>query len=163
VAAVEFALVSIPFIALIVATIQIAVVFFAQEALQSAAWLSARYIMTGQASGLSQSAFQQIACGNLPPIFSCANLSVDVESSPQFSTLSPTALTPTWTKTNGVNKVSNTWAYSPGTQGFAVIVRLMYPWPTVTAPLGFNLNTDGAGSYWMVGTALVLNEPWPSA
>ncbi len=47
--AVEFALVATPFVALLIAILETALVFFAQQVLQTAATQSARLIMTGQA------------------------------------------------------------------------------------------------------------------
>jgi len=54
-AAVEFALVVVPFLALMFAIIQTALVFFAQQTLESVAANAARQILTGQAQAQNYS------------------------------------------------------------------------------------------------------------
>ena len=63
-AAVEFALVAAPFLALVFAIMETAMVFFAGQALETAAADSARLIMTGQAQtqGFDQAKFKQEVC-----------------------------------------------------------------------------------------------------
>jgi Flp pilus assembly protein TadG len=58
--AVEFALVAPVFFALLFAIIEIAIVFFADQTLETVAQGSARYVMTGQAqnNGFDQTAFK---------------------------------------------------------------------------------------------------------
>src|ERR1700733_13626626 len=55
---VEFALVATPFFALLVAILETALVFMAQQVLQTATTQSARLIMTGQAQTQNMSATQ---------------------------------------------------------------------------------------------------------
>src|SRR5262245_27157195 len=66
-AAVEFGLVAAPFLALIFAIMETAIVFFAGQALETAAADSARLIMTGQAqtAGYSESQFKTAVCGKI--------------------------------------------------------------------------------------------------
>src|SRR5471032_2864150 len=62
--AVEFALVATPFIALLIAILETALVFFAQQVLQTATTQTSRLIMTGQAQtqNLTAAQFQQAVC-----------------------------------------------------------------------------------------------------
>ena len=66
-AAVEFALVAAPFLAMVFAIIETAMVFFAGQALETAATDSARLIMTVQAQngGYEQAKFMQAFCGKI--------------------------------------------------------------------------------------------------
>src|ERR1035437_1140141 len=59
-AAIEFALVAVPFLALLFAILETALVFFAGQTLETAASDSGRLIMTGQAqtAGYTQGAFK---------------------------------------------------------------------------------------------------------
>src|SRR5438105_9292978 len=79
--AVEFALVAVPFLALIVALIQTFLVFFAQELLESVVQKSSRLILTGQVQSqqMKQDAFKQAACNQIAILFSCDGLMVDVQ------------------------------------------------------------------------------------
>src|ERR1700749_4204047 len=62
--AVEFALVAAPFIALLVAILQTALVFFAARVLDEVTEEASRYIMTGQAqtANVTQSGFANYIC-----------------------------------------------------------------------------------------------------
>ena len=86
-AAVEFALVAPVFFALLFAIIETAIVFFAGQVLETITQNSARMIMTGQAqtAGYSQAQFQTYVCSQIPALFTCGNVYVDVESYSAFS------------------------------------------------------------------------------
>src|SRR3954464_12723717 len=80
-AAVEFALVAPIFFGLLFAIIELAMVFFAGQVLETATQDSARLIMTGQAqmSALTQTQFKNLVCTKLIGMFDCANgVSIDV-------------------------------------------------------------------------------------
>ena len=87
--AVEFAICSAAFFALLLACAQTVLIFFAQQALQTAAEGGARYIMTGQASSTAMTAdqFRNYACGRIPPILDCSKLIVDVRTATSFDAL----------------------------------------------------------------------------
>ena len=72
-AAIEFAMVAAPFLALVFAILETAIVFFAGQALETATADSARLIMTGQAqkSGLSQTQFKDEVCKRIYGLFDC--------------------------------------------------------------------------------------------
>src|ERR1017187_4285431 len=86
-AAAEFALVAIPFISIILVSLQTATIFLFDGALQTVAQKSARQLMTGRAqiANLTQTQFKSAVCANAPTFFQCANIMVDVESAPTFS------------------------------------------------------------------------------
>src|SRR5205809_4468272 len=86
-AAVEFAMVAAPFLAMVFAIMETAIVFFAGQALETAAADSARLIMTGQAqtSGMDQVKFKEAVCAKIFGLFDCAGgLYVDVKNYPSF-------------------------------------------------------------------------------
>ena len=87
-AAVEFGLVAAPFLALVFAIMETAVVFFAGQALETAVADSSRLIMTGQAQtqGLSASGFKNAVCAKIYGLFDCQNgVYVDVKTFSSFS------------------------------------------------------------------------------
>src|SRR6185436_7698233 len=87
-AAVEFGLVAAPFLALVFAIMETAVVFFSGQALETAVADSSRLIMTGQAQtqGLSQAAFKDAVCAKIFGLFDCQNgVYVDVKTYTSFS------------------------------------------------------------------------------
>src|SRR2546423_406619 len=73
--AVEFGLVAAPFLALVFAIMETAIVFFSGQALETAVADSARLIMTGQAQsqGLTQATFKTEVCKKIYGLFDCQN------------------------------------------------------------------------------------------
>jgi len=157
--AVEFAILITPLIVLILASLQLGIIYFATQVLQSAAIASGRQLMTGSAqeAGLSQSQFQRAVCANAPVLFSCTSIMVDVESAGSYSSISTTPLTPTY---DAGGRVTNSWSYSPGAAGDIVILRLMYSWPVVGGPLLPGLANQSNGDRLLVATSVFKNEPY---
>src|SRR3954452_24781867 len=84
--AVEFALIGPIFFALLIAILQVGIVFFAEQALQSAAVAASRVVLTGQAqsSSTTKTQFMDAICPKIQALFTCANLMVDVQSYSSF-------------------------------------------------------------------------------
>src|SRR3954452_7494202 len=74
VAAVEFAIVAAPFLALMFAIMETSLIFFASQTLETAVADSARLIMTGQAQTKSYdaAAFKTAVCAKINGLFDCA-------------------------------------------------------------------------------------------
>ena len=163
--AVEFALVAAPFLALLVATFETALVFFAGRVLDEVTEEASRYILTGQAqqSNMTQAQFLHYVCTGsntaalVSALFNCSKLMVNVQNYSDFASASTTSPTVTF-NTNGT--VSNTWNYSPGTPGSIVVVQVMYQWPIVLGPLNFNLSNLSNGNRLLVSTAVFKTEPY---
>jgi Flp pilus assembly protein TadG len=158
VAAMEFGLVVVPFLALILAILQVALVTLAQSVLETATEESTRLILTGQASAqnMSQTQFVNLVCSNLVSMFNCSNLMVDVQSVGSFATANTAAPTLTF---NGNGSVSNAWSYNLGSAGSIVVARVMYQWPILLGPLGINLSNLSNGNHLLLATAVFENEP----
>lgn len=157
VAAIEFAFVATPFLALLCAILQTAMVFFAGQVLQTAAAASARLIMTGQAqnAGYNQAAFRQMVCGNIYGLFNCnGGLYVDVAKYTSFSGIS------TAPPIDANGNLINNFGYAPGGPGDIVVVRLMYEWPVYVPLLGLNLSNMSGNQRLLVATVAFQNEPY---
>ncbi len=155
--AVEFALVVAPFLALVFAIMETAIVFFAGQALETAAADSARLIMTGQAqnAGYNQAAFKTAVCNKIYGLFSCSSgLYIDVKSYSSFASVSTAKPI-----NNGVFDSSN-FGYAPGGPGDIVVVRLMYQWPVYVSLLGINLSDVSGGKRLLMATYAFRNEPY---
>lgn len=154
-AAVEFALVAAPFLALVFAIMETALIFFGGQALETAAADSARLIMTGQAQTQSfdQTAFKNAVCGKIYGLFDCqGGLVVDVRTYASFASANTGKPI-----TNGVADL--TANYAPGGPGDIVVVRLMYQWPVYVSLLGLNLSDNGSNRL-LLATAAFRNEPY---
>jgi len=66
--------------------------------------------------------------------------------------------TPTLTF-DGSGNVTNSWQYNPGDSGDIVVLRVMYVWPVVLGPLGFNLSNLSNGNRLLMSSAAFQNEP----
>jgi len=167
-AAVEFALVAPVFFALLFAILETAIMFFATQVLETMTQDSARAILTGQAQsgGVSvcqvagasapctQAAFTNYVCSQIPALFSCANLYVDVESYPAFTNVVINS------QIDSGNNFINNMQYNPGGPGAIVVVRLFYQWPLFVTGLGYNISNLAGSKRLLVATAAFRNEPY---
>jgi Flp pilus assembly protein TadG len=156
-AAVEFGLVVAPFLALIFAIMETAVIFFSGQALETAVADSARLIMTGQAQtqGFTQAQFKNAVCAKIYGLFDCQNgVTIDVKMFSSFANVTM----PSPIDANG-NFVNN-FTYQPGGPGDIVVVRLFYQWPVYVSLMGFNLQNVSGGKRLLVATAAFRNEPY---
>jgi Flp pilus assembly protein TadG len=158
-AALEFALVSAPFIALTLAILETTLALFAGQVLESAVADASRAILTGSAqqSSMSQSGFASAVCSKVQTLFNCSGLMVDVQTASSFTAANTSAPTLTY---NGSGAVTNSWQYNPGNRGDVVVVRVMYLWPVFTGPLSLNLANQGNGKLLLMATAVFKNEPY---
>jgi Flp pilus assembly protein TadG len=160
-AAVEFALIAPVFFALLFAIIESAIMFFASQVLETVTQESARQIMTGQAQAAGYSASQfltSVVCPQIPALFTCANIGVDVESDPsQFSNI------------NIANPVTS-GAFDPTKLNFnmggscsVVTVTLYYQWQLFVTGLGYNISNISGNMRLLSATAAFRNEPYTGA
>jgi Flp pilus assembly protein TadG len=154
-AAVEFALVAPVFFALLFAILETGIMFFAGQLLQTITQESARMILTGQAQTASYTSamFATYVCAQVPALFTCTNISIDVKSYSSFSSV---------TFSNPINNgnFNVNLQYSPGNPGDIVVVRLYYQWPLVVTGLGWNPSNLSGNKRLLVGTAAFRNEPY---
>jgi Flp pilus assembly protein TadG len=155
---VEFAMLAAPFLALMFAIIETAVVFFAGQALETAGADSARLIMTGQAQtqGFDQAKFKDAVCARIHGLFNCSTgLYVDVQNYSSFA-----AINTSKPLDSSGNLETGTFGYAPGGPGDIVVVRLMYQWPVYVSLLGLNLADSAGSKRLLMSTAAFRNEPY---
>ena len=156
--AVDFALVSAPFLALLFAIIETGLVFFAGQTLETTTAQASRLILTGQAQNqnLNQDQFKNAVCQLAWSFFSCSNIMVDVRTANDFAS----ANTSLPVDQNG--NVQTNFVYQPGSAGDIVVVRVMYQWPIYVSLLGLNqsLSNMGNGQDLMMATVAFRNEPY---
>jgi Flp pilus assembly protein TadG len=162
-AAVEFALVAPVFFALLFAIIETGIMFFASQVLETITQNSARQVLTGQAQGANYAAWNNfrdgIVCGQIPALFTCANIMVDVETFPSFVGI----VLPNHLDASG-NFDPATFGYNPGGSCSVVVVQLYYAWPLFVTGLGYNIaNMSGGTKRTLVATAAFRNEPYNGA
>ena len=152
VAAVEFALVAVPFFALLFAIMQTSLVLFAGQYLQTQANNAARKIMTGQLAGKSVNDFRTELCAASLNLFDCGKLLFQVQSFKNFSEASPTGFVSA--DCFNLEKADPTACYKPGGASDIVVVRVVYPWP-------FGISLDSMGKpHDLVALAAFRSEPY---
>ena len=165
--AVEFALVAAPFLALLVAILQSALVFFASRVLDEVTEEAARNLMTGQAQqgNVTQANFlNNYVCGGsntsalVSALFTCSKIMVNVQNYPDFASANVSSPTLTFNPTNG--NVTNTWSYNTGNPGDVLVIEVIYEWPIVLGPLGMNLSNLSDGNRELVSVAVFKSEPY---
>ncbi len=163
-AAVEFAMVALPFFALMFAIIETALVFFAGQSLEAAAAEAGRQIMTGQVQGNAtiknaDDYKTYIICPYLQgSFFDCVNgVYVSVKTYSSFQNAANGADSgPPLTADGNVDK--SKLPYEPGNPGDIVVVQLYYQWPIYVSALDRLANLGN--SHLLVATAVFRNEPF---
>lgn len=159
-AAVEFALVAAPFLALVFALLETAFVFFASQTLEATAADAARLVMTGQAQSASytQGDFKTAVCARVYGLFDCANgMTVDVKTYASFANYSYTPPV-----TNGTFDTTKA-GYNPGGPGCIVVVTLYYQWPIYVSMYNTALSNLNGNKRLLVATSVFRNEPYGPA
>lgn len=158
-AAVEFALVLLPFLALMFGIIETALVFFADQTLETAVADSARLILTGQAQsqGLNATTFKNAVCARIYGLFNCqSGVYVNVQTYSSFGSIS---YTPPLDSSGKL--ITNNFGYNPGGPGDIVVVQLFYQWPIYFTLWDLsNLSNMAGNSRLLVATAAFRNEPY---
>jgi hypothetical protein len=117
--------------------------------------------MTGQsqAAGYSATTFlTNVVCPQIPALFTCANVYVDVESDPaQFSNL-----TTTYPVTSGSFDPTKL-NFNMGVSCSVVTVTLYYQWQIFVTGLGYNISNLNGGKRLLSATAAFRNEPYNGA
>jgi Flp pilus assembly protein TadG len=158
-AAVEFAIVAVPFFAILFAIVELALVFWAGQVLETAVHDTSRLVMTGQAQKQSfdKTRFKQELCARVLGLFNCnAGMIIDVRTSGAFATANLSK--PTF-KTNG--QVDDTgFQYQTGGPGDIVVVRVMYEWPLIMRTFGLDLADTPTGKRLLMSAVAFRNEPY---
>jgi Flp pilus assembly pilin Flp len=156
--AVEFAIVATPFIALMFAILETALVFFGGQLLESAISNSARLIRTGQAQqqGFTAEQFKDSVCSQVMSVFDCyGGLVLDVRKYATFDSVN------LGMPLDEDGNLIVDEEYQPGKGGEIVVVRAFYKWTTFSRLLGLDLTNMSGGYRLLASTAAFKNEPFP--
>lgn len=157
--AVEFALLAFPLILLLLAVLEVGVVYFANFALEGATAQGARLIRTGQAQTQKFSAtqFKTEVCKHLTAPIQCSALKLDVRHFSSFGGANSDLTNPL----DGSGKLKTNFSYDPGTGGDVVVVRAFYEWDlTAKLPKDIALSNMENGNRLLVATVAFRNEPF---
>ncbi|OCI91919.1 pilus assembly protein TadG [Rhizobium sp. AC27/96] len=175
-AAIEFALLAIPYFLIVFAIIETFVAFTAEQVVSNAVDTLSRQIRTGQmtAANTTQQQFRQAFCNEISVLITCsttevatpASLYLDVESYSTFAAM-PTTI-PRQSSTDPYSDLNTTgFAFAPGGAKTLNMVRAYYRWQIIIdllRPYLSNIKpSDGSmpTTYLIVATAAFQNENYP--
>jgi Flp pilus assembly protein TadG len=155
-AAIEFAILALPFFVVIFAIAEIAVMYFVESGLDAAVHQTVRQVRVGVAKsgGWDAKKFKETVCANLSLSFGCSTKlkvrAVVVTNMASVSRVSPI--------TNG--SLSVTEDFNLGDSGNYVLVQAFLPWDPVFKlyPIASARLSDG--SYVLGSSELIKNEPF---
>jgi Flp pilus assembly protein TadG len=158
VTALEFALVGLPFILMIVGTIEMALMFTAQSVLQESTFTAARLIRTGQIqqSGSDpQQMFREAVCDFAESLIPCSRIQFQVQQVPSFGNAEDLPQAEFDEDGNLQDQ-----GFDPGGVSDVVLIRVAYNYPIMTPMMQAFLATDGNESRSMVSTIVLRSEPY---
>ena len=153
----EFAIVSIPFFLLLFAILEMALMFFIGQVLDTATVSASRLIRTGEAKAqsLSQDQFKANICTGMVNLVDCnARLYVDVQSYSSFGAYTPTS---------PLDKDGNITSthYTTGNKSEIIVVRSFYAWPVLFDVLARATTKLASGDQLLVAVVAFQTEPFP--
>ena len=163
-AAVEFAIVAMPFFLLTIGLAEISMIGFAQTSLDFAVSETARQIRTGQAQmgGVNEQQINAQLCTELNRfvVLSCnGNLFLDVDRFNSFVDADNGANNPIQN-----NQFQQTgFGYTPGAPSDIVVVRAYYRWEIMTPLFERVFENVTGGERILVSTMMFRNEPYQAA
>jgi Flp pilus assembly protein TadG len=168
--AVEFAMVSLPFVMLLFGTIAVCLYFFTVFTMENAVWQAARTIRTGQYqqglgiyAGLTtdedrKKAFKAALCAKAPPYIECDKAVVMVQSnSGGFGSISQPICSSAGTMVDQAKA-----DFNPGGASSVVLVTVCYPW-SFGGKLPFLASSNlSDGSLLIQASVTFRTEPFPT-
>jgi len=157
VTAIEFAMLGLPFFAIIGAILETALIFFASQVLDSALNDSARLIRTGQAQAQNYDAntFRGAVCSELLGMFDCKKLKIRVS---EIKTFSSAGLNSVVDPKTGEWKIVQ--SYNDGVASSIIMVEAYYKWPTMLDFFSFNLANLPGNKRLLSAVRVFRNEPF---
>jgi Flp pilus assembly protein TadG len=162
--AVEFAILALPFFALIYALLETSIVFLAGQILDSAVNDTSRKLRTGQAQTASWSIdeFRSEMCERLYGMFDCNEVKIAVSTVAGFSNaaINITPIDPDCRTDETKCDWTITESYTPGIGSQVVLVQAYYKWPILLNLPGVSLATNADGTKTLSAVRVFQNEPF---
>lgn len=173
--AIEFTILSLPFLAIVFASLETFMAFSAEQVLASATDTMARRIRTGEitfnlgrTSDMNAAQFRKAFCDEIAIMMPCSSaelatpskLFIDVRTFSKFSDI------PKSIPLNGTDLDTSSFRFTPGGKKSINIVRAYYRWNIFTdlvRPYLSNIKASNGSnqSYLMVATAVIQSEDYP--
>jgi Flp pilus assembly protein TadG len=155
VTAIEFALIAAPFFALLISTIELALVFWANGVLIEAVSNPSHTVLVGLSKSGGAGAFHESVCEKAKYLMDCNKLIIDVRSFKSFSEIESVSLV------NPKNGQPSTTAFDPGQSGDIVVVRVGYQWQLIMPifdKIRFDMSSNVNGTRLIQSSNAFKNE-----
>jgi len=186
-AVVEFAIVGPAFIALLLGTVYVMLIYLAQQMLETTAEQAGRLLLTGTAQtatlanghvGMDANDFKNAICNGttvtdasggtvtiptlLPAMLTCSNLTVNVVTANSYNVGSTNSPTFTYDASGNITSTGTGYNYMSGGAGQnrIVVLQLIYLWPTGKGPLGLNMVDQPNSNRMLVATSVFTTEDY---
>lgn len=173
-AAVEFAMVAPVFLLMMMATIEVGVMFFAQSALQNAVSNTARLVRTGQSACFTKDSagacqtmtadeFRTKICNDVSALLKGCGKDSSGNSDLQFDVKTYTGGFGGMSNSSPLDSAGNLpnmTAFNPGNACDVVLVRAFYRWPVFTPGLSFLMANMAGNKHLLSSAAAFRNEPY---
>jgi Flp pilus assembly protein TadG len=162
VTAIEFAFVAPMVLAILLAAIQISMLYVAQSYLEAVTENTMRDVLTNQSDMYSSTNFQTALCQRTNALFNCNQMIVDLQpancsGSAAAITSCISALQPQFDK-NG--NMTSTPVFQVGAQTSNMRLLVMYEWPVISGPLGLGFASfPGVGWRLLSAVDIFKREP----
>ena len=158
IAAVEFAMIAIPFFFLIFSLLEVCVIFIMSSVLEHGAGEAARGIKTGQfqTAGGGELAFKNAVCAELFDLMSCdSRMSLDVKTFTDFAgTDNPSPI-----DVDGDLDDSG-FGFNAGGPNSIVVIRVFYEWDLIVPVMSKPLANMSGDRRLLQATIAFRNEPY---
>ena len=163
--AVEFGFVAMPFLMLIAAIFETAMMLWTSEALEEAVTQASRAVLTGQAQTLYQgtasantAAFKNAICADAPGLVNCNKLTIDVRSYASFGSAQTGTAAASPIQSGALNTTG--FGYTQTQPGQIVVVRAVLEYSLFFTSWSAGLANIGAGKRAIVASATFRSEPF---
>jgi Flp pilus assembly protein TadG len=163
--AIEFAFVAAPFLMLLAAIIETAVMFWTSQVLEEAVNETARTLVTGQARAIftgtnaaNAAAFRDAVCANGPLLIDCTKVAVDVRTYASFAG-AQTGTTGSNPIAGGVLNTSG-FTFNQPAAGQIVVVRAVLEYTLFFTQWSSALANIGEGRRGLVASSTFRTEPF---
>jgi Flp pilus assembly protein TadG len=155
-AAIEFAILALPFLVVIFAIVEIAIMYFVDSGLDAALHKAVRQVRVGTAKTASWdiTKFKDVICSDLSYSFSCSS-SIKVRAT-VISDMNSV------TRASGISGgvLSVTEDFNLGSSGDYILIQAFLPWDPVIKLYSFSSSRLDDGSYVLGAAELFKNEPF---
>lgn len=154
--AIEFAILAMPFLLVVFAIFEIALLFTAELVLDKGTAYAGRMIRVGkvQQDSMTRDQFAALTCDQVKILLDCNKLVFDVRSYPSFDDV------PSNVPMSGDDVDSSQFQFNPGRGGTIVSLRTFYEWPILTDVLRQFFAKTKDGSVILMSMSTFRTEPF---